>query len=139
MDGQNLIVLASALGIGLGILLKAIPNSKINTKIIPIVITVGMFLKNVAISAGLLPPEASVLSMAEISLPSWLMMPDGDVGLAFVWGKWLTIIAQLAFQTVFDSAIPIGLHSGVKNTIEYKKGRAKAAAPTRSIKRAKRR
>jgi len=115
MNGTEWMALASALGMGLGFLLRAIPNSSFNTKLVPAVITVIMFVKNILIAAGQLPPDAVLFDT------TWLVPHmDSGIALAGLFGSgWLAMVLHLILQSAVDASFPVGVFSGVKNTNEY--------------------
>jgi len=129
MAGTEWMGLFTAFGLALGFLLQKIPNSSINTKVIPAVITGLMLVKNLLVAAGKLPADAVLIDVAWVE--AVFHMPDG-ASLAFFGSGWIGMVLQMVMQSVIDAALPIGLYSGVKNTRQFTAARAmKRLMPTR--------
>ena len=113
MNGQEWMGLATALGLGLGFFLKMVPNSKVETKAIPFVITGLMFIKNLLISSGHLPPDATLLAQIGFEVPA-------GVAFAMFGGSWFANLLTILLHSAVDAAVPVGIHSGSKNLMQLK-------------------
>lgn len=121
MNGQEWMGLFSTLGMVLGFVLQKVPNSKINTKLIPAIITGMMLLKNMLIGAGKLPADAV---MFDVTWLTDLFATPGGLTLAF-FGGWFGTVLQIVVQSVLDAALPVGLHSGIKNSMQMRARKAR--------------
>ncbi len=99
MDPQLYIVGATALGNVIGWFLKRSP--KVQNAFIPAVMIFIMLLKNVFIGAHLLPDGATTIDLSQFQ-------GEGAKAVLF------------AITTAMDSALPIGIHSAVKNLGQIK-------------------
>lgn len=96
IDPQLYIVLSTILGNILGFFLKRSP--KIKNALIPLVMLGITVAKNILIEAHFLPDGATAIDLSQF--------PDaGNLGHA----------VGFAVTTALDAALPIGIHSGLKN------------------------
>ncbi len=111
MQGQELLILSTLIGNVVGYLLKNHTNWQ--NRIIPYVQIALALGKNLLVGAGLLPAGMTVLGALGVPAPDGYALADFSVIFWFVLG------------ILFDAALPIGVHSMLKNTRQVRETKPK--------------